>query len=121
VRWIGEDKLVATFFSRPGFKLLDQKTQTWSDWAIEPKPNAVSQWGVSPDHQYLYYVTSGTDPQLMRVHIGESGRVGRQFERFPFRDVHSVQWSRRVDQLCARWLARDTGSQEVYALTVRWP
>src|ERR1700730_12103772 len=48
IRWIGEDKLLVLLASRSGFKLFGRKTRTWSDWTIEPKPNAISKWGVSP-------------------------------------------------------------------------
>ena len=125
VRWIGADKLVAALNSRLGFKLLDQKTQTWSDWAIEPHPSAISQWGVSPDHQFLYYSTSGTDPQLMRVRIGQN-----QAEPVvSLKDFHFAMFIQfnGVDQWISfapdgsPVLTRDTGSQEIYALTVNWP
>ena len=124
-RWIGDDKLVAAKSLRTGFKLLDLKTQTWSDWAIEPNPNAISRWGVSPDHQYLYYATSGTDPQLMRVRIGEN----RSEKVVSLKDFHFamfVQFNGADEWISfasdgSPLLLRDKGSQEIYALTVRWP
>ncbi|MFZ1137167.1 MAG: hypothetical protein WAN69_19625 [Candidatus Korobacteraceae bacterium] len=99
--------------------------QAAADWAIEPKPNAVSKWGVSPDHQYLYYVTSGTDPELMRVRIGQN-----QAEPVvSLKDFHFAMFIQfnGVDEWISfapdgsPILTRDTGSQEIYALTVRWP
>ncbi len=124
-RWIGDDKLVAALVSRSGFRLLDQKTQTWSDWTIEPKPNAISQWGVSPDHQYLYYATSGSDPELMRVRVGQN-----QAEPVvSLKDFHVAMFIQfnGADQWISfapdgsPVLTRDIGSQEIYALTVKWP
>jgi serine/threonine protein kinase/WD40 repeat protein len=124
-RWIGDDKLVAALATRTGFKLLDLATKTWSDWTIEPTPNAISRWGVSPDHQYLYYATSGADPQLMRVHIGKN----RAEPVASLKDLHFAMFIQfnGADQ----WISftpdgspvftRDTGSQEIYALTVNWP
>jgi dipeptidyl aminopeptidase/acylaminoacyl peptidase len=125
LRWIGENSLVAALASRSGFKLFDIKSQTWSDWAIDPPPNAFSQWGVSPDHQYLYYATSGSDPQLMRVRIGEN----RAELVVSLKDFHSAMFIQfaGVDQWISfapdgsPVLTRDKGSQEIYALTVRWP
>jgi eukaryotic-like serine/threonine-protein kinase len=125
IRWIGEDKLVAALVSRSGFKLFDRKSQTWSDWAIEPKPNAISKWGVSPDRQFLYYATSGTDPELMRVRIG-------QIQAEPVVNLKDFHFAMFIQFNGAdEWisfapdgspvLTRDTGSQEIYALTVKWP
>ncbi len=125
LRWIGEDKLVGAVDVRSAFKLFDLKTHAWSDWAIEPKPNAISRWGVSPDQQYLYYATSGTDPQLMRVRIGET-------KAEPIADLKDFHFAMFI-QLNGGdvWisfapdgspiLTRDIGSQEVYALSVKWP
>ncbi len=124
-RWIGDDKPVAARALRTGFKLLDLKTQTWSEWVIEPSPNAISRWGVSPDHQYLYYATSGTDPQLMRVRIGENrAETVANLKDFPF--AMFVQFTGADEWISfapdgSPLLLRDTGSQEIYALTVRWP
>ena len=124
-RWIGDGKLVAALATRSGFKLLDLKTLTWSDWAIEPAPNAIARWGVSPDHQYLYYATSGNDPQLMRVRIGEN-RAEPVVGLKDFKFAMFIQFNGADEWISfapdgSPLLLRDKGSQEIYALTVRWP
>jgi DNA-binding winged helix-turn-helix (wHTH) protein len=124
-RWIGDNKLVAMLASRSGFKLLDLKSHTWSDWAIDPATNSISRWGVSPDHQYLYYATSGVDPQLMRVRIGEN-RAESVISLKDFRFAMLVQWvgsDLRINFVPdgSPLLLRDRGSDEIYALTIRWP
>jgi len=124
-RWIGDDKLVAAPASRSGFKLLDLKTHTWSDWAIDPNPNPISRWGVSPDHQYLYYATSGADPQLMRVRVGEN-RAEPVVSLKDFYFAMFIQFNGADEWISfapdgSPLLTRDKGSQEIYALTVRWP
>jgi Tol biopolymer transport system component len=124
-RWMGEDKLVAAAELRTGFKILDLNTHNWSDWAIQPSPNAISRWGVSPDHQYLYYATSGTDPQLMRVRIGEN-RAEPVVSLKDFHFAMFVQFNGADEWISfapdgSPLLTRDKGSQEIYALTVRWP
>ena len=124
-RWIGDDKLVAARALRTGFRLLDLKTRTWSDWAIDPNPNEISRWGVSPDRQYLYYATSGTDPELMRVRIGEN-RAEPVVSLKDFKFAMFIQFNGADEWISfapdgSPLLLRDTGSQEIYALTVRWP
>lgn len=124
-RWMGEDKLVAAAALRTGFKVLDLNTQTWSDWEIQPSPSAISRWGVSPDRQYLYYATSGTDPQLMRVRIGEN-RAEPVVSLKDFHFAMFVQFNGADEWISfapdgSPLLLRDKGSQEIYALTVKWP
>jgi serine/threonine protein kinase len=125
IRWIGEDKLVGALNSRSAFKLFDMKTKAWSDWAIEPAPNAISRWGVSPDHQYLYFATSGANPQLMRVRIGEN-RAEPVVGLKDFKFAMFIQFNGADEWISfapdgSPLLLRDTGSQEIYALTVKWP
>ena len=124
-RWIGEDKLVAALVSRSGFKLFDMKSRTWSDWSIEPTPTAFSKWGVSHDHQYLYYATSGTNPQLMRVRIGEN-RAEPVVSLKDFKFAMFIQFNGSDQWISftpdgSPLLTRDKGSQEIYALNIRWP
>ncbi len=124
-RWIGEDHLVAASGLRSKFTLFNLKTNGWSDWPIEPEPRAVSRWGVSPDHQYLYYATSGTDPELMRVRVGENQAQAvaslKDFDFAMFIQLNGGDLWISFAPDGSPLLLRDAGSQEVYALTVRWP
>jgi Tol biopolymer transport system component len=124
-RWIGDEKLVAAPATRSGFKLLDLKTLTWSEWAINPAPNPIARWGVSPDRQFLYYATSGNDPQLMRVRIGED-RAEPVVSLKDFKFAMFIQFNGADEWINfapdgSPLLLRDKGSQEIYALTVKWP
>jgi Tol biopolymer transport system component len=123
-RWIGRDQLVGPS-EHAKFKLFDLKKGTWSDWLIEPAPRAISRWGVSPDHQYLYYATGGPEPALMRVRYGEhrSEQVAslKDFHFAMFVQVNGGDVWISFAPDGSPLLVRDTGSQEVYALTVRWP
>ncbi len=124
-RWIGEDHLVAASGLRSKFTLFNLKTNGWSDWPIEPEPRAVSRWGVSPDHQYLYYATSGTDPELMRVRVGENQAQAvaslKDFDFAMFIQLNGGDLWISFAPDGSPLLLRDAGLQEVYALTVRWP
>jgi serine/threonine protein kinase/dipeptidyl aminopeptidase/acylaminoacyl peptidase len=121
-RWIAEDKLVAL---GSAFKVFDRKTATWSDWEFEPKPRLITRWGVSPDHQYLYYTTGEPDPEVMRVHVGEhkAERIA-SLKDFPFAmyiQAHGAGREVDVAPDGSPIFTRDTGAQEIYAITVKWP
>jgi eukaryotic-like serine/threonine-protein kinase len=124
-RWIGEDNLVAASGLRSKFTLFNLKTNGWSDWPIEPEPRAVSRWGVSPDHQYLYYATSGTEPELMRVRVGENRAQPvaslKDFDFAMFIQLNGGDLWISFASDGSPLLLRDAGSQEIYALTVKWP
>ncbi len=124
-RWIGQDSLVAASSLRSKFALFNLKTNGWSDWPIEPEPRGISRWGVSPDHQYLYYATSGTEPELMRVRVGENQAQAvvslKDFEFAMFIQFNGGDLWISFAPDGSPLLLRDAGSQEVYALTVRWP
>jgi hypothetical protein len=121
-RWIAEDKLVAL---GSAFKVFDRKTGTWSDWKFEPKPRLITRWGVSPVHQYLYYTTGEPDPEVMRVHLGEhTAETIASLKDFPFAmyiQAHGADRDVDVAPDGSPIFTRDTGAQEIYALTVRWP
>jgi DNA-binding winged helix-turn-helix (wHTH) protein/Tol biopolymer transport system component len=125
VRWISDDKLVAGHVGSEAFSVLDLNSQTWSDWTIEPKPEVITRWGVSPSQQYLYYATGGPDAALMRVRLGDhrAEEIARlkDFQFATFIQIHLSDQSISLAPDGSPILARDTGAQEIYALTVRWP
>jgi Tol biopolymer transport system component len=99
----------------------DMTKQKWSVLADGP----ISNYTVSPDSRYLYFVQEVPEnPQAMRVRLSD-GRI---------EVVASLKGLRRVSDSSiggASWLGvspdgsllltRDTGTQEVYALNVKWP
>ena len=99
----------------------DMTKQKWSVLADGP----ISNWTVSPDSRYLYFVREMPEnPQAMRVRLAD-GKI---------EVLASLKGLRRVSDSSnggASWvgvspdgsllLTRDTGTQEVYALNVKWP
>jgi eukaryotic-like serine/threonine-protein kinase len=122
-RWIGEDKLVAV--GSTGLRLFDLKTQTWSNWNFEPKLNLITRLGVWPDHEFLYLTTGGSDPQVMRIRAGEHAAQGiaslKDFQFAMLVQYHGANREVDVAPDGSPVFTRDTGAQEVYALTVKWP
>ncbi|HKU28475.1 MAG TPA: hypothetical protein VJQ54_23605, partial [Candidatus Sulfotelmatobacter sp.] len=99
----------------------DMNTHKWSVLADGP----IDNWMISPDSQYLYFVREiPGNPQAMRIHLAD-----RKSE-----PVASLQGLRRLSDPSSQggsWLGvapdgsilltRDVGTQEVYALDVKWP
>ncbi len=103
----------------PSFYTFNLKTKRWSHFASTPN---VSHWMKSIDDKYLYYMTGGDDPEVLRVRFSD-GAVEKIASLKDFRTVE--------DEELGSWigvtadgdpvLTRDIGTQEIYDLTVRWP
>jgi Tol biopolymer transport system component len=99
----------------------DARSQRWSVLADGP----ILNWMPSPDSKYLYFVRdSPENPQVLRVRLSD-----RKTE-----SVASLRGLRRIADPAtggSSWvgvapdgsplLTRDTGTQEIYALDVKWP
>ena len=117
--WITQDAIVAAAFRRTKFLTFDFKTQKWSD-LVEGN---FGNWYVSPDRKYFYFTTGGTEPKIQRLRFAD-----RQVET-----IASLKGLRRVEDSAlfstqinvapdgSPVSTRDIGSQEIYALTVKWP
>jgi hypothetical protein len=101
------------------FILFDFKTHKWSDLFT----GTFVDFMQSPDGQYLYYTNADRgDANVLRIRLGDR-RVEPILSLKNFRQV--------VDENTGTWvgvawdgsvvLTRDIGTQEVYALKMRWP
>jgi hypothetical protein len=98
------------------------KAQTWSAIVAGNQPGSVINWAHSPDYRYVYYTTGGDDPKVVRVHIADrkSETVAslKELRLAPGPD-ENTQISVAPDGSAV--FTRDIGTQEIYALTVKWP
>jgi hypothetical protein len=97
----------------------DFKTQKWMDLVT----GDLVSWRVSPDWKYLYLIAGGTEPKAQRLRLAD-----RQIEDIAgLKDLHPV--TDAIEGLTQIAVApdgspiftRDIGTQEIYALNVRWP
>jgi len=118
-QWITTDTLIAVTQDQKEFRVFDFKTHQWSHLA---SGNFVN-WNISPDRKYFYFTTGGSDPKAQRLRIAD-----RQIETL----VSLKDFRRVVDSVEAVTqisvapdgspvFTRNIGSQEIYALTVKWP
>ena len=98
-------------------QVFNLNTNTWSPLV----PEAIN-WAHSLDYKYLYYTTGGIEPNAMRIRIAD-----RKIEfitslknlRRSISPVGSTQISVAPDG--SPVFTRDLSTEEIYALTVKWP
>ena len=122
VQWVAEDLLVAASADHTRLVVFDLKTQKWSDLVPGPIPGGAANWSYSPDYKYVYYSTGGAEPQALRVgladHKVETITSLKELPRAIGPDSNT-QISVAPDG--SPIFTRDIGTQEIYALTVKWP
>jgi len=101
--------------------IFDFKTQKWSD--LIANPGRFLNWMMSVDGKYFFYQTGGNEPRIFRLRLAD-----RAVE-----EVASLKDFRAVDDPYAGntqlnvapdnsvVLTRDIGTEEVYAISVKWP
>jgi len=121
-QWVSEDTLVAATSNSAKLEIFDVRTQKWSDLVPGKLPGSVVNWAHSPDYQYVYYTTGGADPKAMRVRLAdckvETITSLRNLSRAQGPDTNT-QISVAPDGSAI--FTRDVGTQEIYALTLKWP
>jgi len=117
--WLTQDRLVAATQDSTKFLLFDFKTRKWT----ELFKGTFTNWFVSPDKKYLYFTTGGAgEPKVLRVrfadHKVETIASLKDFRRLED-PVQGMQIGVEPDG--SALFTRDAGTQEIYALNVRWP
>jgi serine/threonine protein kinase len=116
--WVTQDSLVAVNEDQTKLLIFDFKTERWSDLATV---NLVD-WNTSPDGKYLYLATGGAEPKVERLRFAD-----RKIETIAsLKDIRRVaDWSEGTQISVAPdgspVFTRDIGTQEIYALSVKWP
>jgi hypothetical protein len=103
------------------FAILDLSTHRRSDLlSLSSSPLA---WRLSSDRRFLYYSTGGNEVQIHRVALltkKEETVTDLQGFHTPINPIwHPGDFAMRPDGSII--FSRDIGSQEIYALNVRWP
>jgi hypothetical protein len=102
--------------------VFDMKTQKWSDLLPGTTPPIFVNWAHSPDYKYLYFATGGSDPQVSRVRLAD-----RRMETIAgLKDLQRAIGPDGNTQISVApdgspVFTRDIGTQEIYALTLKWP
>jgi serine/threonine protein kinase len=118
-QFVGQDTLVATTQDQAKVILFNFKTQKWSELAAKAEKFVDLQ--VSPNRQYVYCTTGGNNPEVLRIKFANHAIAAIA----PLKDLHRVDdpWSGTYVSVApdgSPIVTRDTGTQEVYALKVKW-
>lgn len=115
-----QDSLVAASEDQSKFLLFDFKTRKWTD--LIAVPDKLVSWMISPDRKYLVYATGGNDPRISRMSLTDH-RVEDIASLKNLRAVNDpnegIQVTVGPDNLPL--VTQDIGTQEVYAISVKWP
>ncbi|HET9405873.1 MAG TPA: protein kinase [Candidatus Sulfotelmatobacter sp.] len=117
-----QDTLIAVSEDQSRLILYDLKTQKQSDLASAP--DKFVNWEPSPDFKYFLYQTGGNDPKIFRMRLADHQiEELADLKNFPDVDdpvLHTgTQLSVSPDY--SPILTRNIGTQEIYALSVKWP
>ena len=116
-----QDTLIATCLDQSKFMLFDFRTGKWTD--LVTNADKFANWVMSPDGNYFFFQTAGNDPKIFRMRM--KGRAVEEVANLkgfrPVEDPYLGNSQLNVTPDNSPVLTRDIGTQEVYALTVKWP
>jgi eukaryotic-like serine/threonine-protein kinase len=121
-QWVGDDRLVAGTADSTKLMDFDVKSQHWSDLVSFTAPGYVVNWIHSPDNKSVYYTIGGSDPMLLNVRLAD-----RKVETITsLKGLHRATGPAGNTEISVTpdgspVFTRDIGTQEIYALTVKWP
>ncbi len=119
---VSENVLVANPRNNAKLEVFDVRTQKWSDLVPGKVPASVVNWAHSLDYQYVYYTTGGSEPKAMRMRLADHKveTIGSLKDlRRALGPDGNTQISVAPDG--ALVFTRDVGTEEIYALTLKWP
>jgi eukaryotic-like serine/threonine-protein kinase len=117
--WVGQDGLIAGGEAFTKLLYFDFKSQKWS----ELLSGTFVSWCASQDGKNLYFATGGAEPQAKRVRLSE-GKVETITSLTSLRRVvDALEGGTQIGVAPdgSIMFARDIGTQEIYALNIKWP
>lgn len=116
--WVTQNTLVAATQDFTRLMTFDLKTQKWTELTA----GALTAWAVSPDGQYIYYSTGGQEPKAWRLRFADH-KVEMITSLIDPTGMGKMGWVQAINVAPdgSAIFTRETGTQEVYALNVRWP
>jgi Tol biopolymer transport system component len=121
-QWVSDDRLVAGTQDFTKLMVFDVRAQQWSDLVSFTAPGYVVNWVHTPDYKSVDYTTGGADPMLFRVRLAD-----RKIEGITsLKGLHRATGPAGNTEISvapdgSAVFTRDIGTQEIYALTVKWP
>ena len=114
--FVSPEMMIAVTEDQSKFQLFDFKTQKWSD--IISSPGQFTTWETSADGKYFLYAAGGNEPKIFRMKLSDRS-IEEVTSLKNFASVGDPALSVSPDDSAV--LTRNVGTQEVYALTIKWP
>ena len=118
-QWLTQETLVALAKFPRRLVSFDLRTQKQSDLIL----GTVVNWAMSPDYKYLYYTTGGAEPEALRLRLADQKVETITSLKDLYRVTDRVDGNSQISVTAdsSAVFTRDTGTQEIYAFTVKWP
>jgi hypothetical protein len=82
----------------------------------------VVNWVHSSDYKYVYYTTGGADPRALRVRLSDrKAEMITSLKDLPRATGPDGNTQISVAPDGSAVFTRDIGTEEIYALTLKWP
>jgi Tol biopolymer transport system component/DNA-binding winged helix-turn-helix (wHTH) protein len=120
-QWVAPGKIIAGRRDMLVLQIYDVSTQQWSD-LTKPEDGPVVNWAHAPDFSYFYYTTSGQNARLVRVRSADLQSevvASRKDIRLPVGSGTTAQMNVAPDG--SPIFTYSVGTEEIYALSVKWP
>jgi WD40 repeat protein len=122
VRWVADDLLAAITEDSKKLVVFDFKTQKWTDLVSSNLPGHVVNVVHGPDYKYVYYTTGTPEPMVFRVRLADhSVETIASLKGLTLANGPSMNVQFGVAPDGSPLFTRDTGTQEIFSLTVKWP
>jgi eukaryotic-like serine/threonine-protein kinase len=117
--WIDQNSILGLSPDSAKFLTYDLRTQKWTDLVTVGVDRA---WQVSPDGKYVYYETGGEEPKAWRLRFADR-KIEMLTSMKEASRARDLGWVGDIDAAPdgSPIFTRDLGTQEIYALNVRWP
>jgi WD40 repeat protein len=113
-RWSPNGRFIAALDTRTwALTLFDFRTQRWS--VLQKEPTGYPTW--SHDGQFLYFLRVADDRGVYRMRT-PGGTAERVVDLNGFRFTSTREFWMGLDPEDAPWLLRDTGTDDIFALTL---
>jgi Tol biopolymer transport system component len=114
-RWSPDGRFIVAFHGvTPGLPLLDFATRQWRTLPLEGDAEYPS---FSHDGRFIYFLRQGRDQGIFRIQVA-GGKEERVLDMTDWHLTGNGGLSMSLDPTDAPLVLRDTGSDDIYALTL---
>ena len=117
--WISPDTIIAGNEDQTKLLMLELS----SGKLTQLVSGIIVDWATSPDRKYLYYTTGGAEPKAMRIRLADHNTEELASLKGLRRALDPILGGTQISVAPdgSPVFTRDIGTEEIYALTIKWP